>query len=585
MRRLWVFTSGAARLIAASLALASPAWAQERVPDSVPSREQIQPPTPEPDPAARSRVRIDSGRATATPPCPFDTSTVQVDLRTVRFVSSDGRPLPARVLRELAGVAVAHPGEQPVAIVCHIRDAATSALRRAGFIASVQVPPQEITGGELALAIVLARIVEVRVRGEPGHYRRTLLERIAQLKALDPLDEHEAERILLLAGDIPGLDVQLALRPAGTAPGAVIGDLTIVRRRFALLGNVQNYGSKQIGRTTAYARGEIYGLLTASDLAYVGASTTPRSHEQKVGQIGYITGLGSDGATVGVRANYAFSRPELEQLDLRSRSVIGGIDLTVPIVRAVSHNVTLGGGAELIEQRTRIYGGGISTPLNRDKLRIAFLRGSANLRQRRSDGTDIYALGASIEVRRGLGILGATPRGTDGSDGGYTSSRFGADPQAWVVRGTFDGTVHAGPVSLAEGMRGQWANHPLLNFEEFSIGNLSIGRGYDPGSNSADRAIGVQNELRVDLPLLRALPIQIFGFGDIVWLRNLDMNTTEGHRRLRSAGGGARVVLPGRLLFEITYAHPFDRALSFDDRPPPARLLASLTAQFAPQIR
>ncbi|QJU57727.1 ShlB/FhaC/HecB family hemolysin secretion/activation protein [Sphingomonas sp. AP4-R1] len=584
MRKSAYIGTGTPGLIAA-LAVASPAVAQERVPDAVPSREQIQPPTPQSTAPAGPSVRVDASEALGTAPCPLDTSTVQVDLRTVRFTAADGKPLPDAILQELAAVTVPKPGEQPVGAVCRIRDAATAALREAGFIASVQVPPQEIDKGELTLTVILAHIVEVRVRGEPGHYRRALLQRIEQLKALAPLNEHDAERILLLTGDIPGLDVQLALRPAGTAPGAVIGDLTIVRRRFALLGNVQNYGSKQIGRETAYVRGEMYGLLTPSDLGYVGASVTRTVREQKVGQIGYITGLRSGGATFGLRASYAYSRPDLGLLDLRSRSLIGGFDLTVPIVRTVTRNLTIAGGAELIEQRTKVFGGGQSTPLNRDKLRVAYLRGTGNLRRMRADGRDIYALSGSIEVRRGLGIWGATRRSEGSSGSGYTPSRFGGDPQAWIVRANLDATVHLGLLSAGSGMRSQWTPHPLLNFEEFSLGNLSIGRGYDPGSNSGDRAIGLQNELRFDLPILRALPIQLFGFGDIVWLRNLDENTTEGKRTLRSAGGGVRATLPGRLLFEITYAHPFDRALSFDDRPPPARVLASLTAQFAPQIR
>jgi hemolysin activation/secretion protein len=584
MRKVSAFGTGVPQLVIISLSLAFPAFAQERVPDSVPSREQVQPPTPQIGSSGPGTVRVDASKVAGTAPCPLDSSTVEVDLRTVRFTAGDGKPLPAAVAHELAAVTVPIPGKQLVGAVCHIRDAATNALREAGFIASVQVPPQEITDGELMLTVLMAHIVEVRVRGEAGHYRRALLQRIEQLKALDPLNEHDAERILLLTGDIPGLDIQLALRPAGTAPGAVIGDLTILRRRFALLGNIQNYGSTQIGRETAYVRGEMYGLLTASDLAYVGASSTLDFHEQKVGQIGYVTGLRSGGATIGLRASYALSRPDLGELDLRSRSVIGGIDLTMPLIRTVFHNLTLGGGAELIEQRTRVYGADGSTPLNRDKLRILYLRATGDVRRRRRDGRDILVLTGNVEVRRGVGLLGATPRGQD-SGSGYTSSRFGADPQALVVRAALDGTIHAGPVAASSGARAQWANHPLLNFEEYSIGNLSVGRGYDPGSNSGDRAIGLQNELRLDLRFIRALPIQLFGFGDIVWLRNLDTNTTEARRTLRSAGGGARFALPGRLLLEVTYAHPFDKALTFDDHAPRARVLVSLTAQFSPQVR
>jgi hemolysin activation/secretion protein len=581
----WVMTRGLWAL--AFVGSVSPAVAQERpnAPDSLPSREQIQQPTPNTRPGDGTKVRVDASRVAGAAPCPLDTSPLRVTLTGIAYVAADGRALPAPIVALLDGLGTGEAGEQPIGIVCRIRDRATAALRRAGYVASVQVPPQELVGGKLTLSVVLAHITEVRVRGDVGPNRAALLARIAQLQKLDPLNERAAERILLLAGDIPGLDIQLALRPAGTVPGAVIGDLTIVRRRFALLANIQNYGSRQIGREIGYARAEGYGLLTASDTAYVGVSSTIGSDEQLVGQVGWLTGVGSQGATFGLRANYALSRPDLGQLDLRSNSLIAGFDVTAPVIRSLSRNLTLGTGAELIEQRTRIYARDTSSPLNRDKLRVLFVRGAGSVRARQPDGSEWGSLAGTLELRRGLSLFDATKRGETRSGDGYTPSRFGANPQALVIRGTLDGQVRSGAISVASAARGQWASNALLNFEEFSVGNLSIGRGYDPGANSGDRAVGVQNEVRVDLAATPSLPVQVFAFNDTVWLWNLDRNTTEAYRRLRSYGAGVRVTLPGRAVMEAGYARPLDRALSFDKARPPGRLLISLTAQFAPQAR
>ena len=44
-------------------------------------------------------------------------------------------------------------------------------------------------------------------------------------------NRYQAERYLLLASDIPGYVVRLTLRPAGTVPGDVIGDVTVQRTR------------------------------------------------------------------------------------------------------------------------------------------------------------------------------------------------------------------------------------------------------------------------------------------------------------------------------------------------------------------
>jgi len=131
-------------------------------------------------------------------------------------------------------------------------------------------------------------------------------------------------------------------------------------------------------------------------------------------------------------------------------------------------------------------------------------------------------------------------------------------------------------------LRGQWSNRPLLNFDEFAVGNLTIGRGYDPGANSGDRAIGGTIELRAKVLRSPKARVEMFGFYDAVRIWNLDSNSTENNRALRSYGGGMRLTLPGIALLEVTYAHPQDKALSFDKAPPPNRLLISLTMQLVP---
>jgi hemolysin activation/secretion protein len=79
--------------------------------------------------------------------------------------------------------------------------------------------------------------------------------------------------------------------------------------------------------------------------------------------------------------------------------------------------------------------------------------------------------------------------------------------------------------------------------------------------------------------------VQLFGFYDLLHLRNLDRNRLEGPRTLDSAGGGMRLSLPSRLVLEVTYAKPLDHALALDERKPPARLLLSLTAQLRDRAR
>ena len=411
--RIWPRV-GLAVAASVSAAISAVAPAQTAAPPpaatGLPTREQVQPPVVAPTPVA-PQVRVDSSGAFGAAPCALTGLTLRVTIDKVSYVPL-GRPqLAPPIAAVLAAVELPVTGDQPIAGVCAIRDRANAALRRAGFVASVQIPPQEITHGELQLAVVVARLTEVHVRGEPGPHRAALAARIGKLRALDPLNERDIERLLLLAGDVPGLDVQLSLRPAGTAPGDVIGDLTVGSRRFAVFANAQNYGSRALGRETGYVRGEMYGLLTGSDIAYVAASSTLDFHEQQVAQAGYATGIGNGGLTLGARATYAWSRPTLLNLDLRSQTIIAGLDVAQPLLRSVRTNVALSGGAELLEQRTKIYGGPAPAPLNRDQLRVAFARVSASTRVPRTTAGDRLFASATLEVRHGLDLFGASQAG------------------------------------------------------------------------------------------------------------------------------------------------------------------------------
>lgn len=570
------------RILRGSFAVAAAMMAKTGVAQTaLPSRQEVTPPVP--DAQAQSSVQVDSRAAFTQAACPFADSPLRLKLEGVSFTSPDGSPLPPRIAAVLAPL-TRTAGDQSVAVVCDLRDRANAALQRAGWVASVQIPAQEINGGVLKLQVVTAHIVEVRVRGSAGPYQHLLRDRIARIQALNPLNEHEAERLLLLAGDIPGLQVQLSLRPAaGGEQGAVVGELTIAFRRFSTLFNAQNYNSRLLGRETGYARAEIYGLTGMGDLTYLGASSTADFHKQIIAQVGHIAMLDAGGTTLGGRFTYAWSRPALGALNLRTTTLIGGVDLQRPLIRSLRTNLRARGGVDIVDQDTMIGSGADAVPLTTDRLRVLFAGLDGNYSKPRFDGGTVFSLTGSIEARKGLGVLGASERGRSGAT---PTSRIDGDAQAFVIRGVGGVMVALNRIfSVAGEAQAQWSASPLLNYEQLSIGNLTIGRGYDPGSNSGDRFVGGHGELRADVPLLTRVGTQLFGFYDYVYLEHLDSGTLEPHRRFRSFGGGGRFSLPGRLVLEASYAHPQDKAFRLDERRASDRVLVSLTAQFRGRVQ
>ncbi|QUL36793.1 ShlB/FhaC/HecB family hemolysin secretion/activation protein [Erythrobacter sp. JK5] len=543
--------------------------------------QELELPDTEERPSDRANIRVERD-AGLRANCPFDESDLTVSLDGVQFVDVRGGELAPELAQTLARVETP-VGERQLSVICDVRDAANAALRRDGWIATVQVPQQELSG-TLRLDVISARISEIRITGDAGPYRDALVQAIEPLRQLDPLNEREAERILLNANDMPGLEVRLALAPSGETPGEVIGNLSVDFERFAAYFNVRNSNARSIGRETAFGRFEYYGLTGLSDITYVAAQTTADFDEQIIVQGGHEFGIGRDNIRVGVDVVFASARPSIENLDLETETLVGNLSVSYPLIRtpATAADVTL--GFDYIEQETSVG----PVPLSKDSIRTVFVRAEMDGQRRRIDRSTSLLYSGFLEVRQGIGVFGATSRNQFGTaiTDGLTASRPFGDAQALVFRGGADVTWFPGSIFDLRGrVEGQWTDEPLLNFDEYAIGNLSIGRGYDPGANSGDRAIGGLAELGATVLESARHRLQLFGFFDIVQVENLDRGTPDPRRTLKSVGGGLRFSLGAALNAEVVYAKPLDRPLFSDTERPPDRVLFSLTTKFPALFR
>jgi hemolysin activation/secretion protein len=543
----------------------------------LPTREEVTP--PDVKPVTQPQVSVARDDAIEVSSCPFENSELTLDLKSVDFFGMVGGQLPPEILKTLNSVEVPS-GQQPIRIICRIRDEASAALRQDGWIATLQIPPQTIEDGVIRMGVVTARITEVRVRGEVGRNREVLSKAIEQMKAIDPLNQKDIERILLVVGDVPGLNIRMALRPEGKVVGNVIGELEFNYDNFGIVANVQNLQSRAIGRYITYLRTEFYGLTGMADLSYLGISVSPEFKEQVFGQVGHEFQVGNSGTRIGGNFVYVKSRPDLGNLKLITDTYIGSITAKHPLRRSTGSNLSVYGGLEWVDQDTTVGGIFGNAPLSSDSLRIASLGLQGNIGEQYVSGRNKWLLTANLEGRQGFSLLGASEKAVNSNP--PFPSRFDGDSGATVVRLDATATYQLNRIFGVYGeVRGQWSSAPLLNYEEFSVGNLSIGRGYDPGVTSGDKAAAFRGEVRVDLPVARSFTSEAFGFYDHVFIDNLDLNATERNRTLRSTGGGMRLGIPGKVTFEATYAHPMDRALSLDTQKPTDRFLLTVSAKIS----
>jgi hemolysin activation/secretion protein len=482
-------------------------------------------------------------------------------------------------------------GEHPVSVICEVRDRAATTLRQAGYIASVEVPEQRIADGTVRFRVLMARLVDVRVRGDAAGAERPLANYLGKLKQQPVFNRFEAERYLLLANDLPGYNVRLTLRPAGSAPGEVIGDVTVLRAPPLVDANIQNYGSKELGRWGGLLRAQLFGLMGLGDQTTAAVFTTSDLEEQQTVQLGHSLRVGPEGLTATGAFTYAWAKPDLgDDSDVRARTMLATAEIGYPLVLRQSHNIRGSIGLDFINQDVEID----DIDLTRDRLRVGFLRLTADaVSTARALGPSRneppWRLSGLVELRRGFDIFGASDScGEDGEDclgdGDVPPARLEGDATATVLRGNVYGEFRPMPkITLALGARAQLASEPLFSFEEFSAGNYTVGRGYDPGSLLGDRGVGVQAEIRAGsvVQTSTAAAAEAYAFFDYARVSNRDrLFVDDSSRDLSSIGAGVRVAFD-RFRLDTAIAIPMQRVGLLDEKPDP-RLLFSLTTRLWP---
>ncbi len=576
--------------VATGLALLLAQEALGQVPPPVaPTREEVQRDGLAPD--AQSivpREDIDSGIERA--PCPLSQprfAGITFYLRGVAFDNLTGvtadelRPSYAEYLDQMVSLAT----------VCDIRDRAATLLRNRGFLAAIQVPPQEIgDDGIVRLDILSARMTRIQVRGDAGNSEGLIASYLEPLTEQDAFNQREAERSLLLARSLPGYETRLTLRPAEGAPGEVIGDVRVIREKFSLEGNIQNYSAPSSGRFGGQVRAQVNDVTGLGDRTVFGFYSTVDFDESLVLTFAHDFAIGDNGLRLGGEFTYAWNDPTLGGVSpFDTRTLVATGRLSYPFI--LDQGTFLGAttGFEFIDQQIDFAG----LPLNEDNLRVAFARVDASFTDRQSvNGFGGYSaaeprwrLGLSGELRQGVEIFGASDAGLPPAIP-LPQTRSAGQSDATLFR--LEGLAEFRPapfIALILQPRLQLTGQALLAYEEFSGGNYTIGRGYDPGAIIGDRGIGFRYETRIGSALPRTRDdwaVQPYGFFDAAWIGNEDPGAAGfgGSDELFSTGAGVRVNWGGKVRFDAALAVPLRRTDGQTETPDP-RLLMSITVRFA----
>jgi hemolysin activation/secretion protein len=532
------------------LALCLPVAAQE-VPQTLPGQ------TPQDiDPARRTPAvepaRIDPATLAVVAACPF---AGKGEITLDRIQVTGATLVPGAEIDAAVADLLGHPAD--AAVLCTARDRVAAVYAAHGeALAAVEIPEQELKAGVLTL-----HVTEGRVRSVVIENAEALGPSAALVRAyLDVLRNGEAtrwadvERAFLLVREIPGADVRFALRRTndGTPDGLEIVATAQPRRKFDIGVSVQDLGSRELGRESASLRLDANGFTRFGDRSSL-VLFSSFGGEQKVAQLLEEVRFGPSGLVLLGDIAYGRSRPGggLAALELEGHSLVTRLGVRYPLVRRRGMSLDTGARIEAIDQTNDLgflRGAGLGMiPLFDEKLRVFAAEANARWQPVGSG----FAATAGVELRKGLGILGASEAGDPllsraGARPDFVSARFDLGAR-WSARPGAAATPF-----LAFNGAAQWSDSALPAYEEFQVGNYTIGRGFDPGAASGDSAVAGQFEAGLDFRGAKGAA-SLFAFADSAHLWNRDAGADEA--TLRSLGLGARAYT--RLgQFALTWAVP-----------------------------
>jgi len=451
--------------------------------------------------------------------------------------------------------------------------------RNDGYILTqVVIPPQTIESGLPRVQVVEGYIDQVSIQAPNESAREVgLIESYAgKINTGGALNIREMERNLLLINDLPGVTARAIISPSPTTAGAADMLIVVERDAFDAILSLDNYGSRYLGQWTLGAAATLNSIFNNNEALSAQAAYAPGTgYELLYGAVSYEQPIGAYGTRVGGLVSVTDTDPgfDLEQFDVRGHANLYSIYATHPIIRSRNTNLNT---------------------------RLAFdwrdVKSSNNIEVTRKDhiralraGVDFdfldTLLGVAVnsmgfQISQGLDIMGAS----DEDDANMTRPQ--GDPQFTKAELTIQRLQRiTNSVNVKLSGKGQLASDALLSSEEFGVGGIYSGRGYDPSEIVGDDGIAGQVELQWNNPFVApdgkvVEKFQLYSFLDAGKVWNQDATTSADKKdSLVSTGVGVRVDFSYDFHADVGVAFPLTRRIQTENDVDP-RYYMSVSKKF-----
>ncbi|MHB8813683.1 MAG: ShlB/FhaC/HecB family hemolysin secretion/activation protein [Steroidobacteraceae bacterium] len=477
------------------------------------------------------------------------------------------------VLPQTAVESAVYPFLGPDRDITTVQQAAaalTNAYKQAGYeTVYVDVPPQEVSNGVVRLEVTEGRLEWVHVHGAKYFSDRQIR---AALPALTP---GQTPLLSALRTQLNTLNSQTADRfvtpvlNAGSKPGLVDADVN-VKDRIPLHGSV-SYDNRHTADTTPnrltamLSYTNLWQRLDSISLLY---QTAPANRQNA--SVEMATYAGHIPGSTGL-AELSYTHTSSNVLALGTLGVLGkgniyGLHWEQPLPGTSTFSQSFNAGADYKQVRTEVFpdapsstsGGSSSASSTPVTAPVKYVNWSGVYSAGWRMPTRIFT--TSLAVNFGVRDL-ANHANT------FENARYQATPDYLYLRfsGSALQSLPAGFAVLGR-LSGQWADSPLVNNEQFSLGGEDTVRGYLEAETLGDTGAAGTFELhspdfgRFTKPVLSQL--YLFGFVDAGVATLLDaLPGQDYHVDLWSTGVGLQLAGPWGLNGSVDYAIPEENGI------------------------
>ena len=463
------------------------------------------------------------------------------------------------------------------------------------ILAQAYLPPQEIRGGVVEIAVLEGKVGKIEVTGNSRYSSSTIIRAMAPVKRRGVIHEGTLETALSELNDYPGLKVRAALKP-GELRGLTDIQLTAKERLpYKLVLDVNNYGSRLSGPWQYGAEagiGNIFGI--GDNLTLRGTKSDDNLFFTNVTYLIPVTNFGTKLQLGWVHTEVVLGE-EFASLRPTGRADVASADILQTLTHTGDFSLTANAGFDFKTVRTLVAGSGGPSPVlsSKDEIRVFRLGLRGDYRDPFLGRTyfgltwhyfvDFWGASeqnapqTSFQISQGAASVGAGPGRMSKATADIARFQSLGFP---FIRGVPVLSDVLNDSYLILRATGQLASDRMLSPERFPIGGYYTVRGYPIAERIGDNGYAATAEMVVPIPSSQKVPFsslswkdmfQVAAFIDHGGVYSTPLTGVSGRQHgdyLTGAGGGLRINVPfgvpqpveaGVLVLKIDWASAIGR--------------------------